>query len=62
MEEGKSYTEEEVEVAEQYKDYDQTINWDLDTLDFNFASGKESYRFRLASQMFFNSLSFVKQS
>jgi hypothetical protein len=40
MEEGSSYNEEEEgEVGEHY---DQAINWDLDTLDFNFASGNRS--------------------
>ena len=36
---GKMYQEEEEEDL--YQDIDQTINWDLDTLDFNFASGKK---------------------
>ena len=37
---GKMYQEEE-EEEDLYQDIDQTINWDLDTLDFNFASGKK---------------------
>ena len=38
---GKMYQEEEEEEEDLYQDIDQTINWDLDTLDFNFASGKK---------------------
>jgi hypothetical protein len=34
-----SYPQEE-EGDDMYRDYEQAVPWDLDTLDFNFASGQ----------------------
>jgi hypothetical protein len=34
-----SYPQDE-EGDDMYRDYEQAVPWDLDTLDFNFASGQ----------------------
>ncbi len=44
-----SYPQEE-EGEELYRDYEQAVPWDLDTLDFNFASGQMKVSNRLKGQ------------
>jgi hypothetical protein len=40
-----SYPQDE-EGEELYRDYEQAVPWDLDTLDFNFASGQMKVRLK----------------
>jgi hypothetical protein len=44
-----SYPREE-EGEDMYRDYEQAVPWDLDTLDFNFASGQMKVLNRLKGQ------------